>query len=187
MVVDLVNPLPITRRMWPGLADEAGARLVVFECRVADVGEHRRRVEARIADVAGQIVPTWDEVVGRDYSPWDEQRDGQRLLVDMTDAEEPEPVFSCWASPRDIALSWMSEVVAMPDVLIRGLTDQAVGRIDAQARALGLSRNEFLRRKLEASEGTIAPERGLTDADWARSARVFEDLTDPEVMDAAWR
>lgn len=75
----------------------------------------------------------------------------------------------------------------MPDVLIRGLTDQAVGRIDAQARALGLSRNEFLRRKFEVGGGVVDPERGVTDADWARSAEAFEDLSDPEVIDAAWR
>lgn len=75
----------------------------------------------------------------------------------------------------------------MPDVLIRGLTDVAVARIDVQARALGLSRNEFLRRKLEASEGAMAPESVVTEADWVRSAEVFEDLSDPGVMDSAWR
>lgn len=75
----------------------------------------------------------------------------------------------------------------MPDVLIRGLSDQAVGRIDAQARALGLSRNEFLRRKLELDAGAVDPGLGVTEADWARSAEAFEDLSDPEVMGAAWR
>lgn len=75
----------------------------------------------------------------------------------------------------------------MADVLIRGLTDVAVEHIDAQARALGLSRNEFLRRKLEAGEGVATTPPVITEADWARSAGVFEDLSDPALMDAAWR
>lgn len=74
----------------------------------------------------------------------------------------------------------------MPNVLIRGLSDAAVKRIDSEAAALGLSRNEFLRRRLE---GTVTPdpEVALTADDWDRSAEVFSDLGDPDVMDAAWR
>ncbi|MDO5502624.1 MAG: hypothetical protein Q4G67_05560 [Actinomycetia bacterium] len=75
----------------------------------------------------------------------------------------------------------------MPDLLIRGLSEVAVERIDVQARASGLSRNEFLRRRLEAGEGATALKAVVTEADWVRSAGVFEDLSDPEVIDAAWR
>jgi hypothetical protein len=74
----------------------------------------------------------------------------------------------------------------MPNVLIRDLSQDAVDRIDAAAANLGLSRNEYLRRKLE--EGTIpSTQRTLTSDDWQRSAEVFADLADPTVMDAAWR
>lgn len=74
----------------------------------------------------------------------------------------------------------------MPNVLIRGLSDEAVDRIDADAAALGLSRNEYLRRKLE---GRTPPVQGatLTPEDWDRSAEAFGDLSDPSVMDSAWR
>lgn len=74
----------------------------------------------------------------------------------------------------------------MTNVLIRGLSDTALGRIDAEAAALGLSRNEFLRRRLEgqvAQRGDVA----VTPDDWSRSAAVFGDLDDASVMDAAWR
>ncbi len=74
----------------------------------------------------------------------------------------------------------------MTNVLIRGLSDAAVERIDAEASELGLSRNEFLRRKLEVATVT-SPEAVLTAADWGRSAAAFGDLADSEVMDAAWR
>jgi hypothetical protein len=74
----------------------------------------------------------------------------------------------------------------MPNILIRDLSQEAVDHIDASAANLGLSRNEYLRRKFE--EG-IAPtgERVVTDEDWQRSAETFADLADPTVTDAAWR
>ena len=37
----------------------------------------------------------------------------------------------------------------MPNILIRDLSQEAVDRIDAAAAGLGLSRNEYLRRKFE--------------------------------------
>lgn len=74
----------------------------------------------------------------------------------------------------------------MANVLIRGLSDAAIERIDAEASALGLSRNEFLRRSLE--EGASQdPGASVTAQDWKRSAAAFGDLSDPAVMDAAWR
>ena len=74
----------------------------------------------------------------------------------------------------------------MPSILIRDLSQEAIDRIDAAAANLGLSRNEYLRRKFE--EGTSpAGERTVTAEDWQRSAEAFADLGDPTVMDAAWR
>ncbi len=74
----------------------------------------------------------------------------------------------------------------MTDVLIRGLSDAAVERVDAEAAALGLSRNEFLRRRLEG-EASSPENVTVTADDWSRSAAAFGDLADPAVMDAAWR
>lgn len=85
VVIDLVDPLPETRRLWRELAARTASTLAVFECVVRDPAEHRRRVEARRPDLPGEVVPTWDEVTGRHYVPWDEVRDGPRTTVDMTD------------------------------------------------------------------------------------------------------
>jgi hypothetical protein len=74
----------------------------------------------------------------------------------------------------------------MPNILIRDLSQEAVDRIDAAAANLGLSRNEYLRRKFEAGTGPTG-EQKVTAEDWQRSADVFADLADPTVMDAAWR
>jgi len=74
----------------------------------------------------------------------------------------------------------------MPNILIRDLSKDAVDRIDAAAANLGLSRNEYLRRRFEEGAGPTS-QRTVTAEDWQRSAEVFADLGDPEVMDAAWR
>jgi hypothetical protein len=74
----------------------------------------------------------------------------------------------------------------MPNILIRDVSREAVDRIDAAAGSLGLSRNEYLRRKLE--QGTARPAaRTITDEDWKQSAETFADLDNPDVMAAAWR
>ena len=51
----------------------------------------------------------------------------------------------------------------MADVLIRGLSEAAVARIDAEAASHGLSRNEFLRRRFEAER---PPHRQPENSPW---------------------
>lgn len=74
----------------------------------------------------------------------------------------------------------------MPNILIRDLSQEAIDRIDAAAANLGLSRNEFLRRKFEEGTGRTGGQ-AVTAEDWQRSADAFADLADPTVMEAAWR
>jgi hypothetical protein len=53
----------------------------------SDAGEQRRRVEARPADIMGHNLPTWQDVVERDYRPWDVDRiviDTARLSVEQS-------------------------------------------------------------------------------------------------------
>jgi len=72
----------------------------------------------------------------------------------------------------------------MPDVLIRGLSDAAVARIDADAASRGLSRNEYLRRRFESERSAAGK---LTVEDLRRAADASKDLDDPQVMEGAWR
>jgi hypothetical protein len=71
------------------------------------------------------------------------------------------------------------------DLLIRDVPDDVVASVDAHAVRLGLSRSEYLRRRLaqDAATGdsTVSVEH-LT-----RFATVFAELDDPDVMDQAWR
>lgn len=81
VVGDSVNPIAETREAWRAVAERTGARLLEVEIVCSDLGEHRRRVEARVVDIAGFTPPTWDEVVARDYRPWD----GERLVIDTAE------------------------------------------------------------------------------------------------------
>jgi hypothetical protein len=76
----------------------------------------------------------------------------------------------------------------MPDVLIRGLSEAAIARIDADATAHGLSRNEYLRRRFESERSnTASGGHHLTIEDLRRAAEAAKDLDDPQVMEEAWR
>jgi hypothetical protein len=73
----------------------------------------------------------------------------------------------------------------MTDMLIRNVPDEVIAAVDAHAGRLGLSRSEYVRRRLAqdaAASGSPVSVRDLT-----RFADAFSDLADPEVMSRAWR
>src|SRR5215510_10704207 len=74
VVADSVNPVLASRNGWRETASKNAARLVEIEVICSDAGEHRRRVESRLADINGLVVPTWRDVVNRTYEPWDRER-----------------------------------------------------------------------------------------------------------------
>ena len=78
MIADCVNPWPLTRRAWQGVAQRAGVRMLQVELVCSDRDEHRRRVEERRPDMFGHQLPTWDDVLARDYRPWDQDH----LVID---------------------------------------------------------------------------------------------------------
>jgi predicted kinase len=73
VIADSVNPLRVTREAWRAVAKRAGVEAVEIEIECSDVDEHRRRVETRCADIPGLVLPTWEQVAGREYDPWDRE------------------------------------------------------------------------------------------------------------------
>jgi predicted kinase len=73
VVADSVNPLQLTRDAWMNVAQRAGVTPVEVEVKCSAPEEHRRRVEARVTDIPGLTMPTWAEVVAREYQPWDRE------------------------------------------------------------------------------------------------------------------
>jgi len=78
VVADSCNPIELTRGEWRDVARDAGARSVDVEITCSDPAEHRRRVETRTSTVPGLTLPTWRQVVEREYHPWTVAR----VLVD---------------------------------------------------------------------------------------------------------
>jgi hypothetical protein len=75
--------------------------------------------------------------------------------------------------------------VGMTDMLIRDVPDDVVAAVDARAARLGLSRSEYVRRRL--AQDAAAAGSAVSTGDLARFADVFSDLADPDVMSQAWR
>jgi predicted kinase len=71
VIADSVNPDAITRDAWRAVAGRANVRALDVEIVCSDLAEHRRRVESRTSDIEGFTVPTWREVVAREYDAWE--------------------------------------------------------------------------------------------------------------------
>jgi predicted kinase len=74
VVADCVNPLQLTREAWRQVAKSERAPISEIEVICSDLVEHRRRVETRIGDIENHVLPSWKDVVGREYAPWAEER-----------------------------------------------------------------------------------------------------------------
>lgn len=78
VVADSVNPLAVTRDAWLHVARRAQADAVEVELKCSDLAEHRRRAETRASDVSGLKLPSWNDIVTREYDPWDREH----LVID---------------------------------------------------------------------------------------------------------
>lgn len=72
----------------------------------------------------------------------------------------------------------------MSDVLISDVPDDVLAILDSRAANLGLSRNEYLRRRLSQDAGRA--EGSVTVEDLRRFSRRFGDLADPDTLGPAW-
>ena len=72
----------------------------------------------------------------------------------------------------------------MVDILVRDVPDEVVAAIEVNARAVGLSRVEYLRRLLERERTTGGGD--VTVESLRRFGETFRDLADDDVMSSAW-
>ena len=71
----------------------------------------------------------------------------------------------------------------LADILIRGVPDEVVAAVEANARRVGLSRAEYIRRILEREQR----DGGRVSVDSLRRfSQTFRDLDDNELMRSAW-
>lgn len=78
VVADSVNPVELTRSAWHDTARRAEAPVKDVEVVCSDPIEHRRRVEERSADGTGLRLPSWQDVLDRQYDPWV----GEHMVID---------------------------------------------------------------------------------------------------------
>jgi predicted kinase len=70
VISDSVNPIQLTRDAWIDVAKRAHARAIEVEVIFRDLQQHRERVEKRTSDISGLKLPTWVEIMAREYERW---------------------------------------------------------------------------------------------------------------------
>ena len=70
VIVDCVNPVAESRKVWGDIAQRADVPLVNIQVICSDRHEHRRRVETRAIDIPGLTPPTWQSVLDHEYEAW---------------------------------------------------------------------------------------------------------------------
>ena len=88
VIADSVNPIRLTRDAWIGVAHLAQVGAAEVEVICSDPQQHRQRVETRPADIGGLRLPTWEEVVSREYEPWERKH----IVIDTTGRSVAESV-----------------------------------------------------------------------------------------------
>lgn len=71
VVADSVNPISITRQDWQRVAKAANKQFIEIELVCSDSDEHKKRVESRLAETKDHSLPTWQDVLDRDYELWE--------------------------------------------------------------------------------------------------------------------
>ena len=91
VIADAVNPVEAPRAAWRNLAAKYQADLKIIECICADEAIHRRRIEARVRNIAGMPEVTWARVLERrsEYQNWIDPR----LILD-TSISAPEELLA---------------------------------------------------------------------------------------------
>lgn len=88
VIMDTVNPLHISRAMFKALSEEVTAETFQFELKLKDRSLHKKRVEERTSDISNFRVPTWQDVLNREYEDWDESKDGPVTVIRTDDGDE---------------------------------------------------------------------------------------------------
>ena len=71
VIADSVNPIAITRHAWQKVAQEAHVKFIEIELFCSNAITHQNRVETRKADIKGHCLPSWEDVLTRDYESWE--------------------------------------------------------------------------------------------------------------------
>ena len=98
VVAECVNPLGVTRDAWRAVAADHGARLLEVELICTDQAVHRERVRTREVDIQGLALPSWQQIVDREYEPWDRDH----LVIDTATSPSAAAVAAILAAVSEV-------------------------------------------------------------------------------------
>ncbi|MFF4360213.1 AAA family ATPase [Streptomyces sp. NPDC001604] len=90
VIAESVNPLAITRDTWRDVGAKAGVPAIEVEVICSDPAEHRHRLTSRSIDIPDLPLPDWQQVLNRDYEPWDREH----VIVDTAGQDPHESLAS---------------------------------------------------------------------------------------------
>lgn len=70
VVTDSVNSIAITREDYQNIANSLNKPFLEIELICSDQTKHQHRVETRTSSIPNQKLPTWQDVLNREYEPW---------------------------------------------------------------------------------------------------------------------
>jgi predicted kinase len=70
VISDSVNPILESRDAWMEIGRLTNSSFLEVEIICSDPRSHRQRVETREASIPGLRLPAWEEVLAREYQPW---------------------------------------------------------------------------------------------------------------------
>jgi predicted kinase len=70
VIADSVNPMQETRDAWIEVGRLTDLFFIEVEVVCSDAESHRQRIETRDVGLPGLKLPTWEEVLTREYQPW---------------------------------------------------------------------------------------------------------------------
>ncbi|HAT8648936.1 TPA: AAA family ATPase [Legionella pneumophila] len=80
VIVDSVNPIQLTRDAYRSVAKSVNAEFIEVEFICSNEEDHKNRIQLRAPDIKGHKLPTWEEVLSREYEPWE----SRTLLIDTS-------------------------------------------------------------------------------------------------------
>ncbi len=92
VIADTVNPIRITREAWRNVAECLEAPFLEIEVVCSDPLVHKHRIETRTTDIPGLTLPTWEQVLNRQYDVWDRDH----LVIDTAHQTTEESLMTLY-------------------------------------------------------------------------------------------
>ena len=74
VIADSCNPVQLTRKEWQETAISVNAEFINIEIICSDREIHKQRVGARLPDIPNLNLPSWQDILQREYHQWNEAR-----------------------------------------------------------------------------------------------------------------